>query len=211
MNRLTQLLSAVDEFQPRKVEEVINDKDITPDTYIFHPTGGKHPFYGVANTLPKYQQKIWPFIERIKFSNFFKNKQRLNNLRKKNLREGHDVLQINPTVSRDGYPYVALNTTRRFKREPGGYRQRVNKKNYSEAVRTKLDLHRLVASAWIPNPKNKPFVMHIDNNSTNYLIGNLKWGTGSENTQGKSFRAPDTMKQKYQNLVNNGIIKNEME
>ena len=49
--------------------------------------------------------------------------------------------------------------------------------------------------------------MHKDNNSTNYLIENLKWGTGSENTQGKIFRAPDTLEQKYQDLVNKGTIK----
>ena len=207
MNGLPQLLSGIDEFQPRKVEEVINNKNIAPDTYIFHPTGGKHPFYGVPNTLSKYQQKIWPFVERIEFSKVFKSKEKLNNLRKKNLREGHDVFQINPTVSRDGYPYICLDTTRRYTRKPGGYRQRTNRKSYSEAVRIKIDLHRLVASAWVPNLENKPFVMHKDNNSTNYLIENLKWGTGSENTQGKIFRAPDTLEQKYQDLVNKGTIK----
>ena len=40
----------------------------------------------------------------------------------------------------------------------------------------------------------------------NYLIENLKWGTPSENNKGTSKR-PDTMEQKYQNLVDKGIIK----
>ena len=41
-------------LQPRKVEELIPDKDILPDTYMIYPTGGYHPFYGVPNTFPRY-------------------------------------------------------------------------------------------------------------------------------------------------------------
>lgn len=44
-------------------------------------------------------------------------------------------------------------------------------------------VHILVAEAWIPNPENKPIVMHKDNNKQNNTINNLKWGTISENTQ----------------------------
>lgn len=43
-------------------------------------------------------------------------------------------------------------------------------------------VHRLVAKAFIPNPKQLPCVMHIDNNKSNNHIDNLKWGTISENT-----------------------------
>lgn len=44
-------------------------------------------------------------------------------------------------------------------------------------------VHILVAEAWIPNPDNKPIVMHKDNNKQNNSINNLKWGTISENTK----------------------------
>ena len=44
-------------------------------------------------------------------------------------------------------------------------------------------VHILVAESWIPNPENKPIVMHIDNNKQNNSVENLKWGTISENTQ----------------------------
>lgn len=44
-------------------------------------------------------------------------------------------------------------------------------------------LHRLVAKAFLPNPNNLPVVMHIDNDKANPKLSNLKWGTGSENTQ----------------------------
>ena len=44
-------------------------------------------------------------------------------------------------------------------------------------------VHILVAETWIPNPDNKPIVMHKDNNKLNNSVDNLKWGTVSENTQ----------------------------
>lgn len=42
-------------------------------------------------------------------------------------------------------------------------------------------LHRLVAEVFIPNPDNKPEVMHLDNNKLNCKISNLQWGTHAEN------------------------------
>ena len=56
-----------DGLQPRKVEELLPDANILLDTYLIYPDGGYHPFYGVPNTLPRYQEKIWPYIKRIKF------------------------------------------------------------------------------------------------------------------------------------------------
>ena len=44
-------------------------------------------------------------------------------------------------------------------------------------------LHILLAETFIPNPDNKPIVMHIDNNKSNNNLDNLKWGTISENTK----------------------------
>ena len=41
-------------------------------------------------------------------------------------------------------------------------------------------LHRLVAKAFIPNPENKPFVMHIDGDYTDNRAANLKWACKEE-------------------------------
>lgn len=42
-------------------------------------------------------------------------------------------------------------------------------------------VHRLVLSAFVPNPENKPFCDHIDADRTNNIVSNLRWATYSEN------------------------------
>lgn len=77
-----------------------------------------------------------------------------------------------------GYCYISLCKNRKYK----GFR-----------------VHRLVATAFIPNPDNLPQVNHKDENKTNNCVDNLEWcdgkynvnyGTGTErsrlsNTNGK--------------------------
>lgn len=42
-------------------------------------------------------------------------------------------------------------------------------------------VHRLVADAWLPNPKNLPFVNHKNGNRDDNRVENLEWISISEN------------------------------
>ncbi len=73
---------------------------------------------------------------------------------------------IEPTKKRDGYLQVKL------------YKGGVSKMHY---------VQRLVAIAFIDNPKNKPFINHKDGIKNNNRYDNLEWVTASENAY-HSFR-----------------------
>ena len=164
---------------PRKVEELVPDKNIPPDTYMIYSTGGYHPVYGVPDTFPRYQLPIWPCVKRIKHSRNFKKDR---------------ASQLNCDFGKQyGYPRLTFVTS--------------VDKEHQDGNRYDILMHRMVALAWIPNPDNKPYVMHINDDRTNYLPENLIWGTPSENNKGKIRKRPDTMEQKYLDLVNKGIIK----
>jgi hypothetical protein len=195
-------------LQPRKVEELIPDKDILLDTYIIYPNGGYHPFYGVPNTFHRYQLPIWPYIKRIKFSKRFKNDKTLYNARKSSWDTNHLSSQINPFIRADYFSVGLRKSTRTIRNsyttilKNGKHKTCLTRETHNE------QMHRLVAKAWIPNPENHPFVLHDNDDSTNYLIENLKWGTQGDNMkERKLFRVPDGMKKRYLNLVNKGIIK----
>ena len=194
-------------LQPKKVEELVPDHDILLDTYMIYPTGGYHPFYGVPNTFPRYQLPIWPCIRRIKFSKCYNSQEARDRTRRGSQKEHQTIEQLNPFLVGNYYKinlkqnrnYISHSYTQIRKNGEFG-------KNKVSCQSTKF-FHRLVALAFIPNPKKYKLVLHVNDDTTNYLIENLKWGTQRHNMKGKIKRRPDTMEQKYLNMVSQGFIK----
>lgn len=52
-------------------------------------------------------------------------------------------------------------------------------------------VHRLVASAFIPNPNNYPEINHMDENPKNNATWNLEWCTGLYNVRYSTARHPE--------------------
>lgn len=67
---------------------------------------------------------------------------------------------IRPTLKRNGYLQVGL---------------------IMSGKRTHINVHRLVAIAFVPNPNNLPEVNHIDGDKQNNTASNLEWCTSKEN------------------------------
>tara|TARA_Y100000310_G_C20704371_1_gene833798 strand:+ start:22935 stop:23381 length:447 start_codon:yes stop_codon:yes gene_type:complete len=91
---------------------------------------------------------------------------------------------------RDGYFVNELGSIYSSKARNGSLRElkgKVRRSGYREVlvtvngVREYLLVHRVVAQAFIENPKNKRTVNHIDGNKLNNNAANLEWATDSEN------------------------------
>jgi len=52
----------------------------------------------------------------------------------------------------------------------------------------KFNIHRLIGIYFIPNPNNKLFIDHINNNKIDNSINNLRWVSSSENNSNSSKR-----------------------
>ena len=72
-------------------------------------------------------------------------------------------------------------------------------------VHKTVDIHRMVAQAFIPNPFNKKVVNHIDFDHTNNNVENLEWVTVYENT--KHSASHNRMKWKLSDNDKREIIK----
>lgn len=82
---------------------------------------------------------------------------------------------------------------------------------YIKLMKKPFSIHRLVAEAFIPNDDNKHCVDHIDTDTLNNNVENLKWVTPKENsnnplTRKHSKNNPLISKKVYQYSLNDKLI-----
>lgn len=65
----------------------------------------------------------------------------------------------------------------------------------------RVNIHRLLAEAYIPNPHNYPQVNHIDENKLNNSLDNLEWVTAQQNANHgtRNKRISETNKKVFAN------------
>lgn len=97
------------------------------------------------------------------------------------------LINIKPSVIKSGYCYIHLYKNGR-------------------QTRKAIALHRLVATAFIPNPYQKQTVNHIDGNKKNNKVKNLEWSTKSENTR-HGFRIKLMTSETYSKLSRREVNK----
>ena len=122
-------------------------------------------------SLDDYPDELWKPIEG------FDDRYMVSNLGRVKTKEFtytlYGKLQVRPAhilrtiIRKDGYCKVSL----------GGYGKQKT-----------LNLHRLVAISFVPNPNNYPIINHKDENPTNNCSDNLEWCTYKYNNNYGSFK-----------------------
>lgn len=108
--------------------------------------------------LNEYKNEIWKDIENFEGKYQISNFGRVKTLKRKFVYKTKIMKLKN---DKDGYKLINLNITR--------------------VGKITLKVHRMVANAFIPNPKMKPMVNHKNLVKFDNRIENLEWVTRAEN------------------------------
>ena len=105
--------------------------------------------------------------------------------------ENIDDLDIPSMKSIDGFPnYLVAKEGKAYSKRYKKYlKHKTNNDGYQmvylqeNGKQKEFSIHRLVATAFIPNPENKGYVNHKNGNKLDNHVNNLEWTTNSENVQ----------------------------
>jgi len=125
-----------------------------PDLFLRRVIMDDYDTIIAKNVCEVKKEEIWKDVEG------FVGKYQVSNLgRVKSFQIKKEGIILNPSISQYGYLNVTFN---------------------NKDERQHNFIHRLVATAFIPNPENKKTVNHKDGNKKNNSIENLEWATSKE-------------------------------
>lgn len=83
------------------------------------------------------------------------------------------------TLRKNGYPLPIRCRILKYRKNEHGYLSVHYYRNHNQEVTAKV--HRLVAIAFVPNPRGLKYINHKDNNPANNKASNLEWCSSREN------------------------------
>ena len=89
------------------------------------------------------------------------------------------IKRISRVLVRKNFPYTLPEKIMKFYNKYSGYSM---VKLWNNKESKSFLVHRLVAKAFIDNPRNLEYVNHIDENKLNNNVFNLEWVTSRENS-----------------------------